>query len=318
MAEALLVGGLAFLIAVLGGPPLIHFLRSRGIGKKIREDGPQGHLVKMGTPTMGGLLIFLSVFIVTVPLNLIDRLSILLPTGVLVLNGLLGLYDDLQSLAGRAASGIRARLKLLVQAAIAAGAAIGLFYFLGLGAVNVPLLGRFEIGWLYLPIAFITIIGFGNAVNLTDGLDGLAGGTTAIAFAAYGIIALLQGQVYLVVFCYTVVGGILGFLWWNAHPAQIFMGDTGALALGSTLAVVAFMTGWWLLLPVIGIVFVLETLSVIFQVAWFRLSGGRRLFRMAPLHHHFELGGWKETQVTTRFWIVGIIGAMVGVAGALS
>lgn len=318
MAYALAVGTLSFLFSVLGGPPLIAFLRRQRMGKRIREEGPQSHNVKAGTPTMGGLLIFLSVFIVTVPLNLIERLSILLPTGVLVLTGLLGLFDDLQSLIGSIRQGIRARLKFFIHSAIAIGAAIGLYFFLGLSTVNVPFLGRFEIGWAYLPIAYLAIVGFGNAVNITDGLDGLAGGTSAIAFATYGIIALLQGQDYLVTFCFTVVGAILGFLWFNAHPAQIFMGDTGSLALGSTLAVVAFMTGWWLLLPLIGIVFVVETLSVILQVAYFRFTGGKRLFRMSPLHHHFELSGWAETQVTARFWLVGIVGAMLGIAGALS
>ena len=317
MAYALGVATLSYLFAWLSGYPLIAFLRRRGIGKKIRGDAPESHMAKEGTPTMGGLLIFLSVFLVTVPLNLIDRLSILLPISVMVSCGLLGIFDDLQSLSGSIKEGIRARIKFLVHSAIAIAAALALYFFLDLSTINIPVLGKFELGFWYLPIAAITIVGFGSAVNLTDGLDGLAGGTATIAFATYGIIALLQGQEFLVTFCYAVVGATLGFLWFNAHPAQIFMGDTGSLALGSTLAVVAFMTGWWLLLPLIGIIFVAEAGSVILQVGYFRLTGGRRLFLMSPIHHHLELLGWPESQVTFRFWTIGIVAAMLGVALAL-
>jgi phospho-N-acetylmuramoyl-pentapeptide-transferase len=163
----------------------------------------------------------------------------------------------------------------------------------------------------------VTIVGTANAVNLTDGLDTLAGGTAALAFAAYGIIAFLQDQSFLATFSFTVVGATLGFLWFNAHPAQVFMGDTGSLALGAALAVVAMMTGHWLLLPLIGIVFVAEALSVILQVAYFKLSSGKRIFLMSPLHHHFELLGWSEPQVTMRFWLAGMVAAMAGIALAL-
>jgi phospho-N-acetylmuramoyl-pentapeptide-transferase len=162
------------------------------------------------------------------------------------------------------------------------------------------------------------IVGTSNAVNLADGLDGLAGGTAAIAFAAYGVIAFLQGQVYLVTFCFTVVGATLAFLWYNAYPAQLFMGDTGSLALGATLAVVALMTGQWLLLPVVGIVFVAETLSDILQVGYFKLTHGKRIFKMAPLHHHFELLGWSEVQIVQRFWLAAMLAAMIGIALALA
>jgi phospho-N-acetylmuramoyl-pentapeptide-transferase len=161
------------------------------------------------------------------------------------------------------------------------------------------------------------IVGASNAVNLTDGLDGLAGLISATAFAAYGAIALLQGQVFLVRFCFTVVGAVFAFLWFNAHPAELFMGDTGSLALGATLGAVALMTGQWALLPVIAIIPVSVTVSVILQVGYFRLTKGRRLFKMAPLHNHFELSGWSETQIVQRFWLVGLLSAMVGVALAL-
>jgi phospho-N-acetylmuramoyl-pentapeptide-transferase len=176
---------------------------------------------------------------------------------------------------------------------------------------------KIRIGLWYLPVAVFIIVATSNAVNITDGLDGLAGGTLIIAFLSYAVIAYLQEQVYLVAFCLTVVGGLLAFLWYNCHPAQMIMGDTGALALGGTLATVALMTGQWLLLPVVGVVFVMETVSDLIQIFYFRRTKGKRLFRMAPLHHHFELGGWSEVQVTLRFWIIGILGGMLGVALAL-
>ena len=169
-------------------------------------------------------------------------------------------------------------------------------------------------GAWYIPIATIIIVGFSNAVNFTDGLDGLAGLISATAFAAYGGIALLQDQFFLARFCFTIVGALFGFLWFNVHPAELFMGDTGSLAIGATLATFALMTGQWLVLPVIAIIPVSETLSIILQVGYFKLTGGKRLFKMAPLHHHFELLGWSETQVVQRFWLVTLIAAMLGLA----
>jgi phospho-N-acetylmuramoyl-pentapeptide-transferase len=174
-----------------------------------------------------------------------------------------------------------------------------------------------DIGWLYVPLATFLIVGSANAVNLTDGLDGLAGGTSAIAFAGFAVIAYLQGQAYLVTLCFTMAGAILGFLWYNVYPADLFMGDVGAMALGGTLATVALMTEQWLLLGVVGAVFVAETLSDILQVGYFRLTQGKRLFRMAPLHHHFEMLGWPEVRVTQRFWLVAVLAAMLGIALAL-
>jgi phospho-N-acetylmuramoyl-pentapeptide-transferase len=174
-----------------------------------------------------------------------------------------------------------------------------------------------DLGIWYIPVAMFIIVGFSNAVNFTDGLDGLAGLISATAFAGYGAIAMLQGQVFLVRFCFTMVGAIFAFLWYNAYPAELFMGDTGSLALGGTLAVVALMTGQWALLPVIAIIPVSETLSVIIQVAYFKWTKGRRLFKMAPLHNHFELSGWSEPQIVQRFWLVALLAGMFGVALAL-
>ncbi|MFH1486431.1 MAG: phospho-N-acetylmuramoyl-pentapeptide-transferase [Chloroflexota bacterium] len=318
MAHSLGLGAIAFVLALLLGRPLISLLRERGVGKQIRIEGPDSHLSKAGTPTMGGLIVFASVLVVTVPFNLLDRLSILLPLTTMVASGVLGAVDDILNLVGSKRSGIAARFKMAWLLIIAIIAAIVLHFYFQLDSVYVPFVGKFSLGLWYLPIALVAIVGTSNAVNLTDGLDTLAGGTAVLAFGAYGIIALLQEQAYLVAFCYTVVGATLGFLWYNAHPAQVFMGDAGSLALGGTLAVVALMTGHWLLLPVVGFVFVMEAGSVILQVAYFKVTRGKRIFKMSPLHHHFELSGWTETQVAMRLLLIGMMAAMLGIALALS
>ncbi|MGB9593415.1 MAG: phospho-N-acetylmuramoyl-pentapeptide-transferase [Anaerolineae bacterium] len=325
MASSLALGTISFLLAVFWGSPLIKLLKKYRIGKQIRVDGPSSHMVKMGTPTMGGLMTLIPVLLITAALNLpnlrgLDLIgrSILLPMGVMLAYGILGAIDDLAGVRGTKGTGLLARYKFLWQVLIAIVVAIGLHFGLGLRSVAIPTIPyKIDIGLWYLPIAVFIIVGSTNAVNLTDGLDGLAGGTVAIAFTAYGVIAYLQGQVYLVNFCFTVVGATLAFLWYNAHPAMLFMGDTGSLALGATLGTVALMTGQWLLLPVVGIIFVAEALSDILQVAYFKLTKGKRIFKMAPIHHHFELKGWSEVQVTLRFWFIAMLAAMLGVALAL-
>jgi phospho-N-acetylmuramoyl-pentapeptide-transferase len=210
-----------------------------------------------------------------------------------------------------------ARVKMAWLTVIALVAAVILYGPLGRHHLIVPGVGTYDIGLAIIPIAVIGIAGMANAVNLADGLDSLSGGTSAIAFVSYGIIAYVQGQVGVVTFCFTMVGALLGFLWHNAHPAKVIMGDTGSLALGAALATVAFMTGQWFLLPIVGLVFVAETLSVIIQVSYFKRTGGRRFFKMTPIHHHFELLGWSETQVTMRFWLVGMMAGLLGVALAI-
>ncbi len=321
--EALFLAGFTFVVTWLIGRPVISRLRHLGIGKKIRIEGPSTHLVKQGTPTMGGIMIVLGVFVVNAVFNSVGqgRLSILLPLGVVLATGILGAVDDLLNLAGGKRTGVTARFKFSWLALFGIAAALVLYWPNGpfrLDAINVPVLGRYSLGLWYVPVAFIVIVGTSNAVNLTDGLDTLAGGLLALAFAAYGIIAFLQGQAFLVTLCFTTVGGLLAFLWYNAHPAEVIMGDTGALSLGALLAVVALMTGQWLLLPVVGAVFVAVTLSVILQVLYFKVTHGKRLFKMAPLHNHFELIGWAETQIAMRFWLVGMVAAMLGVALALT
>jgi len=308
-----MLGAMAFVVSVVVGQPLVEFLRRRGLGKEISSDGPPSHSTKAGTPTMGGVLIFAMALPITLAANIVDRLSILLPLGTIVAAGLLGLADDLRTIIGRARTGLNKRLKVFLLTVLGLTAALVLYFALEVQDVKIPWAGEFDLGPGYIPLAVLIIVFTTTAVAITDGLDGLAGGTTALAFLAYGVIALLQEQTYLATFCFTVVGATAGFLWYNSYPAQVFMGDTGALALGSSLAVVALMTGHWLLLPIIGIVFVLEGLSDVIQIGFFRLTGGRRIFKMSPLHHHFELLGWSEPQVVMRFWLLGIVGCLLGV-----
>jgi phospho-N-acetylmuramoyl-pentapeptide-transferase len=326
-ALALSLGGITFLMTVIWGSPFIRILRMLNIGEQIRIEGPQRHFTKLGTPTMGGWLFVIPVLVVTGILNLVSILSpltvlgrsILLPMIVLLLYAILGGIDDWQGLRGKhKGGGMSARAKFIWQIVIALIAALGLRFGLDAPDLIIPNVPEvISLGFWYVPIAMFLIVGFSNAINLTDGLDGLAGLISATAFAAFGVIALMQGQVFLVRFCFTVVGALFAFLWYNVHPAELFMGDTGSLALGGTLATVALMTGHWALLVIIAIIPVSVTASVILQVAYFKITKGRRLFKMAPLQHHFELLGWSETQVVQRFWLVSLMAAMIGVALAI-
>lgn len=324
---AIALAAIAFTLTVIWGQPLLRVLRYLKVGDLIRLDGPQRHIGKLGTPTMGGVLFVLPIILITVLLNGASILgltvlgrSIFLPLGTLICFGFLGSLDDWQKLRGKKKSerGMRARTKFIVQWALAIVIAIGLRYILEAPEVILPVVNTdINLGIWYIPIGAFLIVSFSNGVNLTDGLDGLAGMISATIFAAYGAIALFQGQLYLARFCFTVVGALFGFLWFNAHPAQLFMGDVGSLALGSTMAVVALMTGHWVVLPVIAIIPVVENVSDILQVGYFKLTQGKRLFKMAPIHHHFELLGWSETQVVQRFWLIGLLAAMLGLALAM-
>lgn len=333
MAYPLTLGTITFFLAVIWGRPLINWLKRNRMGKQIRVEGPSSHQVKMGTPTMGGLMIIIPVLLITGTLNVANLLgfniigqSVLIPMATLVGFGILGAVDDLEGIRGTRArgEGITARTKMTWQIILAVIMALVLFFGpTELRSVAIPgIPQRIEIGWLWIPIAVFLIVAFSNAVNFADGLDGLAGSLAAVAFVCYGVIAYLQGQVWLAAFCLTMVGALLAFLWFNAHPAELFLGDVGSLAIGATLAVVALMTGQWLLLPIVGFMFVAEAASVTLQVSWFKLTKrrygqGRRIFKMAPLHHHFELSGWSETQVVQRFFLCGILAGMLGVALAL-
>jgi phospho-N-acetylmuramoyl-pentapeptide-transferase len=323
---ALALGGLTFMLAVIWGGPLLRVLKHYRIGKLIRVEGPERHINKMGTPTMGGVMIIVPVVMMTILLNAVSLIglnvlgrSVMIPLVGLVAYAILGAIDDWEGIRGpRRGLGMRARTKFIIQVVIAVGLAFALRYVLNVPQMYWPgIKGDFDLGIFYIPIAVLIIVGMSNAVNFTDGLDGLAGLISATAFAAYGGIALIQGQVFLGRFCFTIVGALFGFLWFNVHPAELFMGDTGALSLGATLGIVALMTGQWLLLPVIAIIPVSEVISDVLQIGYFRMTKGRRLFKMAPIHHHFELLGWSETQVVQRFWLVGLLCAMLGVALAL-
>lgn len=317
LAMSLALSAATFLLTIVVGRPYIRMLRDRKIGKQIRIDGPEGHMVKTGTPTMGGIMFTGSVIALTLVFNLAGRLSMLLPLSVLFGTAVLGALDDRMNLVGGVTSGMTARFKMFWLLLFSLGTALILYVPLGLSGMHIPYFGRYELGLLYIPLAVLIIAGTANAVNLTDGLDSLAGGTAAVAFVSYGIIAFLQGQIQVVTFCFMMAGALLGFLWYNAHPAQVFMGDTGSLATGAALATAAFMTGQWLLLPIVGFVFMAEMFSVILQVIYFKLTGGKRVFRMTPLHHHFELLGWSETQIMMRFWLIGMMAGLLGVALAL-
>jgi phospho-N-acetylmuramoyl-pentapeptide-transferase len=317
------VSGLSFLMTVIWGDPLIRLLRDWRIGKIVREDGPDQHVVKMGTPTMGGIMFMLPVTLLTIlfnavsifGFNLLGR-SVLLLVLTMLAFAFLGMIDDWEGIRGpRRGLGMRASTKFAIQVVFAIAIA-----FVLRDILDVPQLYWFtaeesiDLGPLYIPIAVFIIVGMSNAVNFTDGLDGLAGLISATAFAAFGFIALVQGQSYLARFCFSLVGALFGFLWFNVHPAQLFMGDTGSLALGATLGVVGLMTGQWLVLPLIAVIPVSEALSVVIQIVYFKLSKGKRVFKMAPLHHHFELSGWSETQVVQRFWLVSLVVTMLGIA----
>jgi phospho-N-acetylmuramoyl-pentapeptide-transferase len=315
--ESIVYGILAaFALVVVLMPAFLRLLRRVGMGKRIRLEGPETHYAKEGTPAMGGLLIVLVVLGIAAILELVTGrfidASTTAPLATLALVGMLGTIDDW--LNARTGDGISATQKMLWQTVVAGAAAWQIQSTYAIDQLAVPFVGAVDIHpFLFILIAAFAIVATSNAVNITDGLDGLAGGTLIFAFIGYMVIAFTFGQPNLAELCALIIGAILAFLWFNVHPAQIFMGDSGSLALGATLAVTAVISGQVLLLPFIGLVFVLETGSVILQIASVKLRG-KRLFKMSPLHHHFELSGWDEEKITLRFWIVGALAALVGVA----
>ncbi|MCX6015294.1 MAG: phospho-N-acetylmuramoyl-pentapeptide-transferase [Chloroflexales bacterium] len=331
MSRALLLAAGAFVVTIIFGRYWLSVLQRYRIGKRVRVDGPQSHLVKTGTLTMGGLMIIAPVIVLTMGFNLVDRWSMVVPLVTLILFGLLGAVDDYLSLERSAKEqyGFSERVKLVLQIILALGISLALylpqpFGLANSGLVRIPFLGSYDIGFWFFPVAAFIIVATSNAVNLTDGLDGLAGWNLAIAFSAYGVITFLSGEfTNLMTLSFTVVGACVAFLWYNAHPAQVFMGDLGSMALGAVLAVIALQSQQWLLLPLIGVVFVGEALSSVIQKGYYKYSRWRtgtpiRVFRMAPLHHHFELGGWSETQITQRFVLITMIATLIGVSLALT
>jgi len=305
----------AFAGVVLLGPVYIGLLQRLGFGKRIRVDGPQAHFGKAGTPTMGGMLLVVVVMFLAMAMRIEDT-STLTPMLALVGVAILGAIDDFVN--ARTGIGVRGRVKLVWQTAVALLAAWYIQRHFEFSSVSIPFAGELVVGGLLfvLFVAFV-IVGLSNAVNLTDGLDGLAGGVLIFSFVAYLLIALVaveggkSSQGNLAIFCALIIGALMGFLWFNVHPAQLFLGDSGALSMGATLAVVATMTRQVPLLAVVGVVFFAVIMSVVLQVGSFRLRG-RRIFRMAPLQHHFELIGWAEEKITVRFWIVAALAGLLG------
>ena len=326
IALSLSLAGLAFIMTAIWGGPLLRILRHYKVGKIIRVEEPDQHRVKMGTPTMGGVMFILPVLLLSGLLNAVALIgvstsasgvgrSVLVPMAAMIGYAVLGAVDDWEGIHGkRKGDGMRARTKFAFQVILALVIAYVLKYQMDVPDMYVPgLFFDIELGWWYVPIAAFIIVAESNAVNFTDGLDGLAGLIAATAIAAFGGIALMQEQVYIARFCFILVGALFGFLWFNVHPAELIMGDTGSLPLGAVLAIVALMTGQWLMLLVIGIIPLAEMLSDVIQIGYFKMTKGKRFFKMAPIHLHFELLGWSETQVVQRFWLIGLMAALIGI-----
>jgi phospho-N-acetylmuramoyl-pentapeptide-transferase len=324
IALSLSLAGLAFIMTAIWGGPLLRILRHYNIGKIIRVEEPGHHRVKMGTPTMGGVMFIFPVLLLSGLLNAVALIgvssggvgrSILVPMAVMLGFAALGAVDDWEGIRGkRKGDGMRARTKFIFQVILALVTAYVLKYKMDVPDLYVPgLFFKIELGWLYVPIAAFIIVAESNAINFTDGLDGLAGLIAATAIAAFGGIAIMQEQIYLARFCFILVGALFGFLWFNVHPAELFMGDTGSLALGAVLAVISLMTGQWLMLLIIGIIPLSEMLSVVIQISYFKWTKGKRFFKITPIHLHFEMLGWSETQVVQRFWLIGLMAALIGI-----
>jgi len=325
---------IALAISLILGPPLIRFLGRLNLKQYIREEGPQAHQVKSGTPTMGGLLILISLSVATLMcITWTSPLFWALLLSTLAFGGI-GFADDFLKMKHRQNMGLSTKQKFLLQVVAATLVAYFLYRYSFTGQFDTTLTVPFakglhpDLGWLFIPFAVLVIVGSSNAVNLTDGLDGLAIGSTLVAAATYAIITYAAGNTIiagylgipyvkdtgeLAIFAAALVGSSLGFLWYNAHPAQVFMGDVGSLALGAAIGTLALIIKQEVLLVVVGGLFVLEALSVILQVASYK-ARKKRIFRCAPIHHHFELGGWAETQVVVRFWILAILFALMGLA----
>lgn len=324
IALSLSLAGLAFIMTAIWGGPLLRILRHYKIGKIIRVEEPEHHQIKMGTPTMGGVMFILPVLLLSGLLNAVALIgvrdsgtgrSVLLPMLVMVGFAILGAVDDWEGIRGkRKGDGMRARTKFMFQVILALGTAYVLKYMMDVPDLYFPgLFFEIELDWWYVPIAAFIIVAESNAINFTDGLDGLAGLIAATAIAAYGGIALVQDQVFLARFCFILVGALFGFLWFNVHPAELIMGDTGSLSLGAVIAVISLMTGQWPMLLIIGIIPLSEMISVVIQIGYFKWTKGKRFFKMAPVHLHFELLGWSETQVVQRFWLIGLMAALIGI-----
>lgn len=320
----LLLGFLGFVLCTLLTPIYTTLAYNRRWWKKPRENAVTGEAATVFTslhahkhhrliPTMAGLLFVLAIAIVTLLGNL-SRSETWLPLAALFGAGMVGLIDDIINIRGSGAgvAGLSSRLKLALISLIALIGGWFFYFKLDVHTINLPIAGDIPVGWLIIPLFVLVVVSTANAVNMTDGLDGLAGGLCSIAFAIYAIIAFLEGRFGVAGFCLTIVGALLSYTWFNVFPARFFMGDVGSFALGTALGVVAMLTDTVLLLPIIGAVFVAEAGSVVVQVISKKLRGGKRIFKTSPIHHHFEASGWPETKVTMRFWILGQVSGVLG------
>jgi len=322
----------ALIISMVVGSWFINKLKALQVGQYIREDGPQSHFAKNGTPTMGGLMIIFATLVATLLWSELDNPYIWMVVMVTLGFGFIGFYDDYLKVIKKHNRGLSGRTKFVAQTVLALLPAISLYVNPSFNTtLTVPFFKQLhpDLGWFFLPFAVFIIVGSANAVNLTDGLDGLAIGPVTIAAGFYMIFGYLAGNIKIAaylqipyirgvgelsIFLGALVGAGVGFLWFNAYPAQVFMGDVGALALGGALGTVALATKQEILLAIVGGLFVVEALSVILQVGFFKVSNGKRIFRMAPLHHHFELKGWPEPKVIVRFWIIAIILGLISLS----
>jgi phospho-N-acetylmuramoyl-pentapeptide-transferase len=335
IAKILTLSTLAFVFAILWTPLLTHYLYKYKLGKNIRNSGKTPifsklHAHKAGTPTMGGILIWLTLLILIVlfnflgdflnwellaKLNFLSRSETLLPLGALIATALVGLFDDWLDVRGKGAKGgggLTISHRLLIYAIIALIGALWFYFKLDWTVLHIPFLGSFEIGWWYIPLFILVIISTAFSVNESDGLDGLAGGTLITSYVAFGVIAFSLGRYDLAAFCGVITGGLLAFLWFNIPPARFYLGDTGAMSLGVTLAIIAMLTNYVVLLPIIGLLFVFESLSVIVQVLHKKIKK-RKLFLSTPIHHHFQAIGWSEPKIVMRFWVISAITASIGI-----
>jgi len=334
IVKVLFFTALAFVFTLLWTPFLTNFLYKHKLGKKIRDDGTTPifsklHAHKSGTPTMGGVLIWVTTLILSLVffylakflpgsifsnLNFLTRSETLLPLGALVISALVGLFDDYLDARGKGVfggGGLNMKHRVFLYTVIALVGAYWFYFKLNWTVLHVPFFGSYEIGWWYIPFFIFVIIGTSFSVNESDGLDGLAGGLLLFSFASYGVIAFSLGRYDLATFCGVIIGALLAFLWYNINPARFFMGDTGSMGMGVTLGIIAMLTNYALLLPIIGFLFVVEAFSFFGQVSWRKLFN-KKLFKSAPIHQHFQAIGWPETKVVMRFWVISGISAVVG------
>jgi phospho-N-acetylmuramoyl-pentapeptide-transferase len=332
IVRILILSSLSFVFAFLCTPILTHFLYKYKLGKQIRNTGATPifsslHAHKTGTPTMGGVLIWVTllVFIILFSslgkffpsaswLNFFSRAETLLPLGIFILSAIIGLIDDWLDICGKGKGGLRMKHRLLIYAVIAAIGAAWFYFKLDWTTLNIPFLGNFEIGAWYIPFFIFVVVATSHSVNITDGLDGLAGGTLLFSFASYAVIAFVLGRYDLAAFCGVIIGALLAFLWFNIAPARFYMGDTGSMGMGITLGVIALLTNTAFILPFIGFIFVVESLSVIIQLTSKKLRKGKKVFISSPIHHHFQAVGWPETKIVMRFWVIAGVSSAVGLA----